>query len=347
MNEQVGKDREGGRPRAGINTDRRHWEYLFSPNTRAALHDLLAINEDLIPRDSNDENAVAESVRGAEAIISAWGAHPFTPAVLSGCPDLKLIVYAGGSIRHLITNHLREHDPTVCTAVHMNARPVAEFTLGIILASLKDVFTWDERLKRAGPAAWRREEETFTGGYYGTNVGLLGYGRVTEYLIRLLAPFDFNVFLQDRHLSRADARRLGVRLAGVDEIMSQCDVVSLHHAATEENRHLINERNLSLMKPGARLINTARGSLIHEDALAERLRTGELTAYLDVTDPEPPRPGHPFYELPNCILTPHVAGSLGREACRLGDYCLREVENWLAGRPLENSVDLSELDERA
>jgi len=339
--------REQLRLRAGINTDRRHWEYVFSPETRARFHDILVIDENLIAHDSSDERAVAKSIRGAHVVISAWGAYPFTSALLSGCPDLELVVYAGGSIRHLATDCLRKQNPTVCTAVHMNARPVAEYTLGIILASLKDVFTWNERLKRAGPEAWQREEETFAAGYYGSRVGLLGYGRVTERLIRLLAPFQLNVLLQDPHLSEDDAQALGAELASVDEIMAACDVISLHHAATEANRHLINRRNLHLMKAGARLINTARGSLIHEDALVERLRFGDVSAYLDVTDPEPPRAGHPFFDLPNCILTPHVAGSIGREAYRLGDYCLREVENWLAGRTLENRVDLSELDERA
>ncbi|MAG13334.1 MAG: hypothetical protein CMN78_01930 [Spirochaetales bacterium] len=104
---------------------------------------------------------------------------------------------------------------------------------------------------------------------------------------------------------------------------------------------------LSLMKPGARLINTSRGRMINEHDLVEKLQQGEITAYLDVTHPEPPDDGHPFYSLPNCIITPHVAGSIGTEVERTGDYCVREMENWILKGPLENEIDIRALERRA
>ena len=102
-----------------------------------------------------------------------------------------------------------------------------------------------------------------------------------------------------------------------------------------------------MMKPGARLINTSRGRMINEEDLLAKLEEGSITVFLDVTYPEPPREGHPFYTLPNCILTPHVSGSMENEVLRMGDYCLREIENWIARRPLENQIDFRNLEYRA
>ena len=129
--------------------------------------------------------------------------------------------------------------------------------------------------------------------------------------------------------------------------MANCDVVSLHKSNNPKNWGLINADNLGLMKNGARFINTARGRIVNETDLVAKLREGEITAYLDVTDPEPPEEGHPFYSLPNCILTPHMAGSLGREVHRMSDYCLRELKHWIAGEALENPLDLHDLGDRA
>ncbi|MFO7781103.1 MAG: NAD(P)-dependent oxidoreductase, partial [Spirochaetia bacterium] len=184
----------------------------------------------------------------------------------------------------------------------------------------------------------------FEGGYYGSRVGILGYGRISRRLIELLRPFDLEVCLEDPFVSAEEARELGVHLSSLEEIMASCDVVTLHHANTPENRNLIGARAVELLKPGARFINTARGGLVDEAALIARLRRGDITAFVDVTEEEPPPPDHPFFALPNCVLTPHIAGSMGDEIHRLGAYCVREVKNWATGVPLENPVDLSSID---
>jgi phosphoglycerate dehydrogenase-like enzyme len=335
-----------GKIKAGVNTSRTQWEYVFSPETREQLHELLDFDESLIPENSKDTEAVARSVTGARVVLSTWGAQPYTPALLDTCPDLELVLYGAGSVKGFVTEELSARKVTVCSAVHLNARPVAEFVLGIILSSLKNVFAIDREMKERGRAGWHRDKMHFPGGYYGSSVGLLGYGRVTRALLERLEPFDFQVYLNDPHLSENEIEALGVRPATQDWIMANCDVVSLHHGNTPDNRHMINRTNLELLKPGARFINTARGQLVDEDALVERLSIGDVTAFLDVTYPEPPEEGHPFYTLPNCILTPHIAGSVGREVHRMGDYCLRELRHWLAGETLENPIDLATVQER-
>jgi phosphoglycerate dehydrogenase-like enzyme len=332
--------------RAGFNTVRSQWEYVYNREAREELASLLDLREDRLPVVGSDAE-LRESLKGAQILLSTWGARPLTKELLDLAPDLELVVYAAGSVKHLVTPELIERGITVCSAVHLNARPVAEFTLGIILVALKDLLGFNRRLRRLGPEGWRLDPERFRGGYYGSRVGLLGYGRVSAQLIDLLRPFDLEIWLSDPHLSRSEIRELGARPGTLEEVMAACDVVSLHHGDTPENRGMINRRNLALLSAGAHFINTSRGQLVVEEDLVERLEKGDITAYLDVTDPEPPAPGHPFYSLSNCVLTPHIAGSLGREVHRMGEYAVREVRNWLQGRELENPVDLSTVFQRA
>jgi len=157
----------------------------------------------------------------------------------------------------------------VTSAANINAISVAEFTLGMILLSLKHVFKFNNELHEKGPMAWR---ETFSKnmvpGYYKSTVGIVGFGQVSKHLLKLLQPFDLQILIYSKHLSEEEARRFKANIP--------------------QNRHLINREMLSRMKDGAVLINTSRGSLIDEEALLNELRTGRIYACLDVSNIEPP-----------------------------------------------------------
>lgn len=333
------------KPKAGINTTVDQWDYVYGQDTQAELAELLDIDLSRIPR-TRDPAEYRRSLAGAHVILATWRAHPLDSEILQLCPDLELVVYAAGSVKPLLTPELIRREIPVCSAVHINARPVAEFTLGLILMALKQVFHHNQALHDRGPQAWVKGDRHSPGGYYRSRVGLLGYGRVSAILTDLLSRFELEVYLSDPHLSDDAIRGLGVEPASVEDIMRTCDVVSLHHANTPANRHMINADNLALLKPGAHFVNTSRGQLVNEQHLVDRLERGDITAYLDVTHPEPPHKDHTFYRLPNCILTPHVAGSRGREVQRMGAYALREVRNWLEGRPYESRVDIESVYER-
>ena len=334
------------RVRAGVNTSRRQFEGVYSPAARTRLAEIVDLDTDAIPEEATPD-AVAASLRGARVAISTWGAQPYSAELLSACPDLELVLYAAGSFKACVTPELLALDPTVCTAVHLNAVPTAEYSLMLILAALKDFMPFHERLRAEGPAGWRKDQFAFRGGYYRTVVSLLGLGTVSRHLIGLLRNFDVTILVADDYLDDGEAAGLGVERATVEEAIRRADVVSIHHADVERNWRIINRETLALMKDGARLVNTSRGRMIDEEALVEALRAGRITAYLDVTHPEPPPQGHPFYTLPNCVLTPHIAGSIGGEIHRMGDYCVAELERWLAGEPLERTLDLRSLDDRA
>jgi phosphoglycerate dehydrogenase-like enzyme len=326
----------------GINAGRQFWD-VFSPEARARLSQWGA-EPDLVPADRGiTEDEVVEMVAGARAVVGTWGIQPFTKRVLDACPSLELVVYAAGSVKSFVTDELKDRGITVCGAAHINGIPVAQFVVGVILSELKGVIRSSRRLHEQGPSGWYRSKVD-SPGYYKTTVGLIGFGKITRYLIELLRPFDVTILVEDPHLGAEQAASLGVIKKSVDEVMAESDVVSLHHADVPQNWGMITRERLRLIKPGGAFINTSRGRLVDEDALVDALRTQDLMAYIDVTYPEPPAAGHPFYSLPNCIVTPHIAGSFGREVERMGDWAVTQLAAWEAGQPLDGVVDLSTLD---
>ena len=334
------------RIKAGVNAPQSQFEAVYSEEAREKIGNLVDLDQQRLPVEATPE-AVVESVRGARVILSTWSAVPYTDELLAVCPDLELILYAAGSFKKVVTNALIRRNPTVCTAVHLNAVPTAEYSLMLILAALKDVGPFVHRVRNEGPAGFAKDKYQFSLGYYRTTVALLGLGMVSRYLAGLLQNFDVEILMADDYLTAGEAAQLGVTPVGLEEALTRADVVSIHHADVPRNRRIINRDTLSLMKPGARIVNTSRGRMIDEDALVEALTAERVSAYLDVTDPEPPPAGHPFYSLPNCVLTPHIAGSLGQEVHRMGDYCVRELGHWLAGEPFEHTIDIGDLADRA
>ena len=334
------------RIKAGINTTRANWEYVFRPETIERLREYLEFDDSNLP-DSPDKAFVIENVRDARVVLSTWGAVPYEADLLSVCPDLALVTYGAGSVKGFLTDALIAADVAVCSAVHLNAQPVAEFTLGLIFTALKNVFMHHHAFLENGRDAWSVNKRTYIGGYYRTKIGVLGFGQVSRQLLELLKRFDFEILLEDPYVSAEDAREHGARKAEIDEIMETCDVVTLHHADIPKNENMINAERLRLMKDGARFINTSRGRLVNEADLADELATGRIWAFLDVTYPEPPAEDSPLYRMKNCVITPHIAGSVGTECFRMGDYCLREVENWIHGRAFENRLDLAAQGSRA
>jgi len=152
----------------------------------------------------------------------------------------------------------------------------------------------------------------------------------------LLRPFDVRVIAYDPFATAETAASLGVTLGSLDECFARADVVSLHTPWLPETEKMITGAHFRSMRKDATFINTARGAVVDEPAMVEVLQQRpDLTAILDVTYPEPPKPGSPLYTLPNVILTPHIAGSMDTECRRMGRYAVDECRRFLAGQPLK------------
>ena len=314
---------------------------VFEPATLAKLEetvDLVAHEKEKPP--SADEAKIL--LAGADACITSWGSPRMTPELLDVAPDLKLIVHAAGSIKPIVTDSVYERGITVTSGAGAIAIGVAETTLGLIITSMKNVFALSTAIReggwRAGAEARKNVKEMI-----GTTIGIVGAGHVGRQVIKLLQAIEVSILLYDPTLTADQAAALGATLVDLDTLMAESDVVSLHAPSIPATRHMINAQNLKLMKDGATLINTARGSLIDEQALVEELSTGRIWACLDVTDPEPPAADNPLQFMPNVVMTSHIAGSVSTGLVRIGRDALEEIERFVAGKPALNAVRQEQL----
>ncbi|MGW8329007.1 hydroxyacid dehydrogenase [Streptomyces sp. NPDC055897] len=311
---------------------------LLTERHRTRLAALTRTDPYLVAHDLAAPTApVAAALAGAEVLLTCWGAPPLTADVLDAAPKLRAVVHAAGSVKHHITDACWERGIAVTSSAAANALPVAEYTLAAILFAGKEVLRSAQRYAELRTAPeWLSETER-TGNYRRT-VGIVGASRIGRRVIELLRPFDFEVLLYDPYVSGTEAVALGVEQVSLDELCSRSSVVSVHAPQLPETHGMIGAHQLALMPAGATLVNTARGSLVDEPALLAELLSGRLHAVLDVTDPELPPRESPLYDLPNVLLTPHIAGSLGNELYRMADRALDEVERFAAGVPFADPV---------
>lgn len=273
-----------------------------------------------------------------EVLITSWGAPPVGPEVIERMPKLKLIAHLAGSVKGFLDDIVWRRGILVTNAVAANAVPVAEYTLAAILFANKKVLQLNRAYlaARESRAPWAREAPDV--GNYRKTVGIVGASQVGRLVIRHLRAFDLDVLLYDPYVPPLAARDMRVSKVTLSELLVRSDVVSLHAPLLPETRHMLGSRELALMPDGATLINTARGALVDPAALEAELARGRLFAVLDTTEPEVLPPDSPLYGLPNVFLTPHIAGSLGRETQRLADYIVAEVERFARGVSLKHLV---------
>jgi phosphoglycerate dehydrogenase-like enzyme len=277
---------------------------------------------------------------GADVIITGWGTQRITREMLEAAPDLKLICHGAGSVKHLIdADEFMRRNIRVCTARAALAAGVAEFAFGMMLVSMKGVW----RLHAAtSQGIWDRDAVLpFLREPYGATVGIVGASAVGREMIRLCKTLELaSILLYDPYVGEEEAAALGVEKVELDDLMRRSEVVLVHTPATEQCRHIINARNLALLKDGAIFINTARGMCVDESALIGALQTRPILACLDVTEPEPPEPDSPLWRLPNCILTPHVAGAVKENILRQGHLVVEQIEAFVEGRAISGELDL-------
>lgn len=266
-----------------------------------------------------------------DVLFSGWGSPVMDEKFLLAAPRLQAVFYAGGSVRYFTTDAFWRRSIRITAASAFNAIPVAEYTASVILLGLKRFWHY---------AHVTREQRTFKNGgpvvgAHGAVVGLISYGRVARLVRERLQASDVKVLVYDPLLSPADAEREQIELVSLDRLFSLADAVSLHTPLLRETVGLIRGRHLQQLKPGAIFINTARGEIVNEPEMIACLRARpDLQAVLDVTAPEPPLPDSPLYTLPNVVLTPHIAGSLGHECRRMGNAMVDEFERFLQRQPL-------------
>jgi phosphoglycerate dehydrogenase-like enzyme len=276
-------------------------------------------------------------LRDVELLVTGWGCPPLDTAVLARAPRLRAVVHTAGTVRGHVTEACWERGIAVTSAAAANAVPVAEYTLAMILLSGKRVWerARDHRIGRCADDGLSVPPHL---GNYGRTVGILSASMIGRRVIGLLRPHDFHVLVHDPHLTVAEAAELGAEPVSLAALFARADVVSVHTPLLPETRGLVGRELIAAMRPDAVLINTARGAVLDQDALAEATGARRIRAILDVTDPEVLRPDHPLWTDDNVLITPHLAGSQGNELRRLADLAVAEVARWAAGQPFAHPV---------
>ena len=271
----------------------------------------------------------------AEVLFSGWSGPMLDEAFFAAAPKLKAIFYGAGTMGYILTPEVWKRGIVVTSALEASAVRVAEYTLATILFALKHGWRLAQQTKKHHC----HPDRNHVPGCYGSTVGLVSLGAIARKLLELLRPFDLDVLVYDPFFTDRDAGALGIEMVSLEAVFQRSDVVSLHTPVFPETIGMITGQHISSMKQGATFINTARGELIREGEMLEVLsRRPDIQAVLDVTIKEPPEAGSLFYSLDNVVLTPHIAGSAGKECQRMGRYMVDELQRYLDGEPLRYAL---------
>jgi phosphoglycerate dehydrogenase-like enzyme len=284
----------------------------------------------------------AEVPAEVEVLVTGWGCPVLGAQALAALPVLRLVAHAAGTVRSLVSDALWDRGIVVTSAASANAVPVAEFTFAAIIMITKDVFAGRDRHRDVRGCVGGVDQSRM--GSRGRRIGLVGASTIGRLVIERLRSLDVEVVVTDPYLTTTEATELGVALVDLDELLATSDVVSLHAPLLASTRHMIGADQLAAMRDGAWLLNTARGGLVDTDAITAELVSERLNAFVDTPHPEPLPSGAPLYDLPNVVLTPHIAGAMGSEVSRMGDLAVTEVERFVAGLPPLHPITRDAMD---
>ena len=281
---------------------------IVLPPNRNLEPDVLAIAREMLPRGFElrvvGADRLAEALRDADYLMGFVGS--LDDATLAAARRLRLVQLLSVGYDRFNLAGARAARVPVAVNGGANAIAVAEHTILLMMATLRHLTELDTSV-RAGrwSAGAKRLYELWS-----STIGIVGMGRIGQEVAQRLAGWGARLIYHDPvRLSPERERELGVAFAPLEELLERADVVSIHVPLSVATRHLIDGQALARMRPTAVLINTARGELVDEAALAEALGSGRLAgAGLDVLSAEPPPAGHPLLSTPNTVLTPHLAG---------------------------------------
>lgn len=314
-------------------------QQIFGPEERADLEGLVTFSLPALTKETwSGQNGNLSKI---EALYSGWGSPVFDEIFLNALSSLKIVFHGGGTVKPYVTDQFWRRGIRITSAARANAVPVAEFTLSQVIFSLKH--GWKAVSKTRQARHFVRDDEEVPS-VYGSTVGLISLGHTGRLVAERLSHLEVKVLAFDPYISVTEAAGFGVELCSLGDLFARSDVVSCHTPLLPETRHLLREEHFAAMKAGATFINTARGSVVDQPGmLSVLLKRPDLYAVLDVTDPEPPEEDSMLFQLPNIIVTPHIAGSIGPECRRMGRMMVDETKRYLAGQPLLGELNRDRL----
>ncbi|MFF7048182.1 2-hydroxyacid dehydrogenase [Streptomyces griseorubiginosus] len=270
-----------------------------------------------------------ESLAKVEFLVIPYTFADAAVAVLPRLPSLRVVQSLSAGVEALVK--YVPDGAVLCNARGVHDASTAELAVSLALASLRGI---PDFVRAQDAEQWRAG---FRPALADRTALLLGYGSIATAIEDRLIPFECE-FLRVARSARTTARGPVHALADLPGLLPRADLVVITVPLTQDTRRLVDAGFLTLMRDGALLVNVARGAVVDTDALLAELRTGRLSAALDVTDPEPLPAGHPLWRAPNTLISPHVGGQSSAFLPRALRLIRTQVQRYLAGEPLENIV---------
>ncbi|GHB96343.1 hydroxyacid dehydrogenase [Cerasicoccus arenae] len=305
-------------------------DVVYGPKECGMLEERLSVTK--LPQSDvlNDPSILAE----ANYIFGTWGMPMMDEGFMRAMPNLKAVFYAAGSVKAFTSDAFWESGVRLFSAWGANAFPVAEYTFAQIILCLKRAWPTIRQVWKEQSFARQQYISDRVPGAYGSTVGLLSLGQIGRLVVDRLRTLDVEIIAYDPFVSQEDAHEMGVKICSLEEVFSRADVVTCHTPWLPQTVKMLRREHFASMKPSASFINTARGAVVDEEGLISVLtERPDITAILDVTYPEPPKNGSPFYTLPNVVLTPHIAGSIGDECRRMAQFMIAEYDRMIDDQP--------------
>jgi D-3-phosphoglycerate dehydrogenase len=298
---------------------------------------------DVVTVDGADPAALAAALTDASALLVRSGTK-VTAGVMAAAPGLKLVGRAGTGVDNVDVEAATRHGIVVMNTPDANSIAAAELTWTLLLAMVRNLVP-----AAASLAAGRWERSGLMGTELaGKSLGVVGFGRIGREVAARARAFDMTVLVADPFVTEEIARAAGARLVTLDELLAASDIVTLHLPLTKGTRHLIGAPQMAAMKPGARLVNCARGGLVDEAALKEALDGGHLAgAALDVFEQEPPPADHPLRSHPKVVAAPHLGASTKEAQENVSSELARQVLDYFGSGAIRNAVNMPGLSAEA
>lgn len=306
---------------------------FFTPENIAQINALGTVEWNPYDRHLTPEE-FRDALVDVDVCFCCWGVPPFGGTVLEKANKLKIIAYVGGSVNYVATDESYNRGIHVLSGNEEFARSVAEGNLGYIIAALRRLpQTVNEMAEDGWQKVYKRTDSLIE-----QNVGIIGLGTISRYLIKYMKPFDVKIKLFSNHTTEEEAAELGVQKASLEEIFSTCKIISVNSSRTPKNYHIVSDELMSLLTPDCLIVNTSRGSLIDEEAMAKHLQQGHFRAILDVYEEEPLPMTSGLRGLENCILIPHRGGPTTDRRAAAARIVIEDVKNIMEGRPAKNEI---------
>ncbi|MCW4048521.1 MAG: hydroxyacid dehydrogenase [Candidatus Bathyarchaeota archaeon] len=282
------------------------------------------------------EDALMKIIEDVDGLITR-GSIKITREMMTKSPRLKVVGVHGIGCDHVDLEAAREHGKVVCNTPDALTVTVAEMAMALTLALMRNVVSADKAVRGD---EWNRKYSDLIGAELaGKTVGVIGMGRIGEATAKRLLAFEADVVYWSRTRKPSVEEKLGVTWMELDDLLKASNIISLHIPGTAETYHLLGEREFGLMKNGVRIVNTARGRVIDEEAMIKALKSGKVkAAALDVFEKEPLSQESPLCGMDNVILTPHLGASNLEGMQRMAVQVAEEVLKTINGEEPDNPV---------